>query len=185
MTSRESSDEKDRQRQAARESHKKVSLVIARCCALKYMTMDLEKRGSRVLPALATALARPSASSSHRGTCRPRRRQRLRLPKPRCGGDCQHPCPSPSRLSGLFGVPGALDGEAYPNEKLLIAGLAVTAILVKGLNGTGNWRLVDFSLCTTKVPPKILPNFETSLSDRFRAPLVRWYSGHLTSRNFT
>ena len=95
--------------------------------------MDLEKRGSRVLPALATALARPSASSSHRGTCRPRRRQRLRLPKPRCGGDCQHPCPSPSRLSGLFGVPGALDGEAYPNEKLLIAGLAVTAILVKGL----------------------------------------------------
>lgn len=36
--------------------------------------MDLEKRGSRVLPALATALARPSASSSHRGTCRPRRR---------------------------------------------------------------------------------------------------------------
>mgnify|MGYP004275722663 CR=1 FL=1 len=78
MTSRESSDEKDRQRQAARESHKKVSLVIARCCALKYMTMDLEKRGSRVLPALATALARPSASSSHRGTCRPRRQQRLR-----------------------------------------------------------------------------------------------------------
>ena len=132
MIGTESSDEKDRQRQAARESHKKVSLVIARCCALKDMTMDLEKRGSRVLPALATALARPSASSSHRGTCRPRRRQRLRLPKPRCGGDCQHPCPSPSRLSGLFGVPGALDGEAYPNEKLLIAGLAVTAILVKG-----------------------------------------------------
>ena len=128
MTSRESSDEKDRQRQAARESHKKVSLVIARRRALKDMTMDLEKRGSRVLPALATALARPSASSSHRGTCRPRRRNRLRLPKPRCGGDCQHPCPSPSRLSGLFGVPGALDGEAYPNEKLLIAGLAVTAI---------------------------------------------------------
>jgi hypothetical protein len=27
----ESSDEKDRQRQAARESHKKVSLVISRC----------------------------------------------------------------------------------------------------------------------------------------------------------
>ena len=133
MTSRESSDEKDRQRQAARESHKKVSLVIARRRALKDMTMDLEKRGSRVLPALATALARPSASSSHRGTCRPWRRNRLRLPKPRCGGDCQHPCPSPSRLSGLFGVPGALDGEAYPNEKLLIAGLAVTAILVKGL----------------------------------------------------
>ena len=133
MTSRESSDEKDRQRQAARESHKKLSLVIARRSALKDMAMDLEKRGSRVLPALATALARPSASSSHRGTCRPRRRNRLRLPKPRCGGDCQHPCPSPSRLSGLFGVPGALDGEAYPNEKLLIAGLAVAAILVKGL----------------------------------------------------
>ena len=104
VTSRESSDEKDRQRQAARESHKKVSLVIARRRALKDMTMDLEKRGSRVLPALATALARPSASSSHRGTCRPRRRQRLRLPKPRCGGDCQDPCPSPSRLSGLLGV---------------------------------------------------------------------------------
>ena len=122
VTSRESSDEKDRQRQAARESHKKLSLVIARRRASMDMAMDLEKRGSRVLPALATALARPSASSSHRGTCRPRRRQRLRLPKPRCGGDCQHPCPSPSRLSGLFGVPGALDGEAYPNEKLLIAG---------------------------------------------------------------
>ena len=127
MTSRESSDEKDRQRQAARESHKKLSLVIARRSALKDMAMDLEKRGSRVLPALATALARPSASSSHRGTCRPRRRNRLRLPKPRCGGDCQHPCPSPSRLSGLFGVPGALDGEAYPNEKLLIAGLPMAA----------------------------------------------------------
>ena len=28
-------------------------------------------------------------------------------------------------------------------------------------------------------------NFETSLSDRFRAPLVRWHSGHLTSRIFT
>ena len=111
MISRESSDETDRQRQAARESHKKVSLVIARHGALKDMTMDLEKRGSRVLPALATALARPSASSSHRGTCRPWRLNRLRLPKPRCSGDCQHPFPSPSRLSGLFGVHGALGGE--------------------------------------------------------------------------
>jgi hypothetical protein len=55
--------------------------------------------------------------------------QRLRLPEPRCsGGPCQHPCPSPSRLSGLFGVHGALGGEAYPNEKLLIAGLPMAAI---------------------------------------------------------
>ena len=46
----------------------------------------------------------------------------------RCSGDCQHPCPSPSRLSGLFGMHGALGGEAYPNEKLLIAGLPVAAI---------------------------------------------------------
>ena len=57
------------------------------------------------------------------------------MPEPRCSGDCQHPCPSPSRLSGLFGVPGALGGEAYPNEKLLIAGLAVTAIPLEGLTG--------------------------------------------------
>ena len=134
MIGTESSDEKDRQRQAARESHKKVSLVIARRRALKDMTMDLEKRGSRVLPALATALARPSASSSHRGTCRPRRRNRLRLPKPRCGGDCQHPCPSPSRLSGLFGVRGALAGDAaaaaanYQN-----GGLPMAAIHPAGL----------------------------------------------------
>ena len=110
--STESSDEKDRQRQAARESHKKLSLVIARRGALKDMAMDLEKRGSRVLPALATALARPSASSSRRRTCRPRRRNRLRLPEPRCSGDYQHPCPSPSRLSGLLGVHGALGGDA-------------------------------------------------------------------------
>ena len=128
MIGTESSDEKDRQRQAARESDKKLSLVIARRSALKDMAMDLEKRGSRVLPALATALARPSASSSHRRTCRPWRRNRLCLPEPCCCGDCQHPCPSPSRLSGLFGVPGALGGEAYPNEKLLIAGLPMAAI---------------------------------------------------------
>ena len=91
------------------------------------MTMDLKKHGRNLLPGLRAALARPSASSSHRRTCRPRRPNRLRLPKPRCGGDCQHPCPSPSRLSGLFGVRGALAGDAaaaanYQN------GLAVTAL---------------------------------------------------------
>ena len=133
MTSRESSDEKDRQRQAARESHKKVSLVIARRGALKDMTMDLEKRGSRVLPALATALARPSASSSHRRTCRPRRPNRLRLPEPCCCGDCQHPCPSPSRLSGLLGMRGALAGDAAAAAANYQNGLAVAALPSAGL----------------------------------------------------
>ena len=92
------------------------------------MAMDLEKHGRNLLPALATALARPSASSSHRGTCRPRRRNRLRLPKPRCGGDCQHPCPSPSRLSGLFGVRGALAGDAAAAAANYQNGLPMAAL---------------------------------------------------------
>ena len=48
-----------------------------------------------------------------------------------------------------------------------------------------NARWISLHVPPSMVPPKILPNFETSLSDRFRATLVRWYSGHLTSRNFT
>ena len=76
------------------------------------MTMDLKKHGRNLLPGLRAALARPSASSSHRRTCRPRRPNRLRLPEPCCCGDCQHPCPSPSRLSGLLGMRGALAGDA-------------------------------------------------------------------------
>ena len=92
------------------------------------MAMDLEKHGRNLLPALRAALARPSASSSHRGTCRPRRRQRLRLPKPRCGGDCQHPCPSPSRLSGLFGVRGALAGDAAAAAANYQNGLPMAAL---------------------------------------------------------
>ena len=89
-TSTESSDEKGRQREAARRSHKDRSCMNSRRRASMDMAMDLEKHGRNLLPGLRAALARPSASSSHRRTCRPRRRNRLRLPKPRCGGDCQH-----------------------------------------------------------------------------------------------
>ena len=120
--------EKGRQRQAARESHKKLSLVIARRRASMDMAMDLKKHGRNLLPGLRAALARPSASSSHRRTCRPRRRNRLRLPKPRCGDDCQHPCPSPSRLSGLFGVRGALAGDAAAAAANYQNGLPMAAL---------------------------------------------------------
>ena len=62
------------------------------------------RRILRKLPALP-------ASRDEKWTGWPRRRNRLRLPEPRCGGDCQHPCPSTSRRSGLLGMPGALAGE--------------------------------------------------------------------------
>ena len=111
VISTECSDEKGRQRQAARRSHKIRSCMNARRRASMDMTMDLKKHGRNLLPGLRAALARPSASSSHRRTCRPRRPNRLRLPEPCCCGDCQHPCPSPSRLIGLVGMRGALAGD--------------------------------------------------------------------------
>ena len=128
MISTECSDEKGRQRQAARRSHKIRSCMNARRRASMDMTMDLKKHGRNLLPGLRAALARPSASSSHRRTCRPRRRNRLRLPEPCCCGDCQHPCPSPSRLSGLLGMRGALAGDAAAAAANYQNGLAVTAL---------------------------------------------------------
>ena len=38
--------------------------------------------------------------------------------------------------------------------------------------------------CTTKDLPQLRGSFGPVWSACFRAPLVRWYSGHLTSRNF-
>ena len=132
--SRECSDEKGRQREAARRSHKDRSCMNSRRRASMDMAMDLEKHGRNLLPGLPAALARPSASSSHRRTCRPRRPNRLRLPKPRCGGDCQHPCPSPSRLSGLLGMRRALAGpDAAAAAANYQNGLAVTALPSAGL----------------------------------------------------
>ena len=58
----------------------------------------------------------------------------LRLPKPRCGGDCQHPCPSPSRLSGLFGVRGALAGDAAAAAANYQNGLPMAALHDNPLN---------------------------------------------------
>ena len=127
-TSTESSDEKGRQREAARRSHKDRSCMNSRRRASMDMAMDLEKHGRNLLPALSTALARPSASSAHRRTCRARRLNRLRLPKPCCGGDCQHPCPSPSRLSGLLGVHGALAGDAAAAAANYQNGLPMAAL---------------------------------------------------------
>ena len=63
----------------------------------------------------------------------PWRRQRLRLPTPRCSSDCQHPCPSTSRRSGLLGMPGALAGEAAAAAANYQNGLAVTAPPLAGL----------------------------------------------------
>ena len=134
VISTECSDEKGRQRQAARRSHKIRSCMNARRRASMDMTMDLKKHGRNLLPGLRAALARPSASSSHRRTCRPRRPNRLRLPKPRCGGDCQHPCPSPSRLSGLLGVHGALAGDAAAAAANYQNGLAVAALPSAGVS---------------------------------------------------
>ena len=64
------------------------------------------RRILRKLPALP-------ASRDEKWTGWLRLRLRLRLPQVRCSGDCQHPCPSTSRRSGLLGMPGALGGEAY------------------------------------------------------------------------
>ena len=133
MISTECSDEKGRQRQAARRSHKIRSCMNARRRASMDMAMDLKKHGRNLLPGLRAALARPSASSSHRRTCRPRRRNRLRLPKPRCGGDCQHPCPSPSRLSGLFGVRGALAGDSAAAAANYQNGFSMSRLPSEGL----------------------------------------------------
>ena len=138
--SRECSDEKGRQREAARRSHKDRSCMNSRRRASMDMAMDLKKHGGNLLPGLRAALARPSASSSHRRTCRPRRPNRLRLPKPRCGGDCQHPCPSPSRLSGLFGVRGALAGDAAAAAANYQNGLPMAALHPAGLRGGHQWR---------------------------------------------
>ena len=62
------------------------------------------RRILRKLPALP-------ASRDEKWTGWPWLRLRLRLPEPCCGGDCQHPCPSPSRLSGLVGMRGARAGD--------------------------------------------------------------------------
>ena len=165
MTSRESSDEKDRQRQAARESHKKLSLVIARRRASMDMAMDLKKHGRNLLPGLRAALARPSASSSHRRTCRPRRRNRLRLPEPCCCGDCQHPCPSPSRLSGLLGMRGALAGDAAAAAANYQNGLAVTALPSAGLRaGQLGLHAVTCAHTHPLRPSQALRCFKTTLT---------------------
>ena len=146
VISTECSDEKGRQRQAARRSHKIRSCMNARRRASMDMAMDLKKHGRNLLPGLRAALARPSASSSHRRTCRPRRPNRLRLPEPCCCGDCQHPCPSPSRLSGLLGMRGALAGDAAAAAANYQNGLPMAALHPAGLNAsavgpiTGHFR---------------------------------------------
>ena len=66
---------------------------------------------------------------------------------------------------------------------------ALPVLQVHLLNGhitaTEQQLRAKFTPCTTKGPIKLVLHFGTILPTRFRAPLVRWYSGHLTSRNFT
>ena len=66
---------------------------------------------------------------------------------------------------------------------------ALPVLQVHLLNGhitaTEQQLRAKFTPCTTKGPIKLVLHFGTILPTRFRASLVRWYSGHLTSRNFT
>ena len=85
------------------------------------------RRILRKLPALP-------ASRDEKWTGWLRLRLRLRLPQVRCSGDCQHPCPSTSRRSGLLGMPGALAGEAAAAAANYQNGLEVTALPLAGLS---------------------------------------------------
>ena len=66
---------------------------------------------------------------------------------------------------------------------------ALPVLQVHLLNGhitaTEQQLRAKFTPCTTKGPIKLVLHFGTILPTRFRATLVRWYPGHLTSRNFT